>query len=222
MTRVQNMIATRPSSTAGRGAVARSERTRAAIREAANDLFLKNGVDATTVDAICAAAGVSKGTFYLYFHRKEDLLLEYGLQRLRRIREMLPELIGKKTFRQALNAILDQVVRGKEWGREVTGRALLEMGTGWENLAVEAPHRLIEPLIELAQARGQIRRDIPSDALAHFVLRSILGALRDWGVGTDGRDRDTALDYALMLVFDAVSVRPETPPRSRRRTRGGT
>ena len=188
--------------------MARSERTRAAIREAANDLFLKNGVDATTVDAICPAARVSKGTFYLYFRRKEDLLLEYGLRRLRRIREMLPELIGKKTFRQALNAILDQVVRGKEWGRELTGRALLEMGTGWENLAVEAPHKLIEPLIELAQARGEIRRDIPSDALAHFVLRSILGALRDWGVGADGRDRDTALDYALMLVFDAINVRP--------------
>src|SRR5262244_1235343 len=106
MTRVQNMTASRAASQTGRGAVAqRSERTRAAIREAANDLFLKNGVDATTVDAICAAAGLSKGTFYLYFHRKEDLLLEYGLQRLRRIREMLPELIGKKTFRLALNAI---------------------------------------------------------------------------------------------------------------------
>ena len=206
------MTAARPSSTAGRGAVARSERTRAAIREAANKLFLKNGVDATTVDAICSAAGVSKGTFYLYFHRKEDLLLEYGLQRLRRIREMLPALIGEKTFRQALTAILDQVVRGKEWGREVTGRALLEMGTGWEGLAVEAPHKLISPLIELAQARGEIRRDIPSDALAHFVLRSILGALRDWGVGTDACDRDTALDYALMLVFDAINVRPEATP----------
>ena len=71
MTRVQNVIASRSSSPAGRGAVARSERTRAAIREAANGLFLKKGVDATTVDAICAAAGVSKGTFYLYFHRKE-------------------------------------------------------------------------------------------------------------------------------------------------------
>src|SRR5262245_46438098 len=217
MTRVQNLVASRPSSTAGRGAVARSERTRAAIREAANDLFLKNGVDATTVDAICAAARVSKGTFYLCFRRKEDLLLEYGLRRLRRIREMLPELIGGKTFREALNAILDEVVRGKEWGREVTGRALLEMGTSWEGLAVEAPHRLIEPLIELAQARGEIRRDIPSDALAHFVLRSILGALRDWGVGTDARDRDTALDYALMLVFDAINVRPEATPVPSRR-----
>ena len=110
----------------------RSEHTRAALRDAANRLFLKQGVDKTTVDAICAAAGVSKGAFYLYFHRKEDLLLEYGLRRLRRIREMLPDLIAYPTFHDALNKILDEVVRGKGWGREVTGRALLEMGTSAE------------------------------------------------------------------------------------------
>src|SRR6185436_18606893 len=108
---------------------ARGERTRAAIRKAANELFLVHVVDATTVDAICAAAGVSKGTFYLYFHRKEDLLLEYGLQRLRRVREMVPDVIGSHaTFREQAEAILDEVVRGKGWGREVTGRAILEMG----------------------------------------------------------------------------------------------
>ena len=213
MTRVYKVPGGRPGSASSAGGAREtapqgSEHTRAAIREAANRLFLEHGVDNTTVDAICAAAGVAKGTFYLYFHRKEDLLLEYGLRRLLRIREMLPDLIGRKTFRDALNAILDEVVRGKEWGREVTGRALLEMGTSWEGLRVEAPHRLIEPLLELAQARGEVRRDIPSDALAHFVLRSILGALRDWGLGTDDRDRDTALTYALTLVFDAISARP--------------
>ena len=186
----------------------RSRRTRAAIRDAANRLFMEQGVDNTTVDEICAAAGVSKGTFYLYFRRREDLLLEYGLRRLRRIREMLPELIGRKSFREAVEAILDEVVRGKTWGREVTGRALLEMGTTGEGLAIETPHKLIEPLIQLAQARGEVRRDIPSDALAHFVLRSILGALRDWGLGTDERDRETALSYALTLVFDALGAPP--------------
>jgi len=213
MTRVYKITAGRGGSAGSAGgprdaAPQGSERTRAAIREAANRLFLQQGVDHTTVDAICAAAGVSKGTFYLYFHRKEDLLLEYGLRRLLRIREMLPSLIGRKTFREALNDILDEVVRGKAWGREVTGRALVEMGTSWEGLRVEAPHKLIEPLIELAQARGEVRRDIPSDALALFVLRSILGALRDWGLGTDDRDRDTAINYALTLVFDAISARP--------------
>src|SRR4029453_277183 len=64
--------------------LSRGEATRARIREAANQLFLRHGVEATTVEAIAAAAGVSKPTFYLYFQRKEDLLLEDGLQRPRR------------------------------------------------------------------------------------------------------------------------------------------
>jgi AcrR family transcriptional regulator len=187
----------------------RSERTRAAIREAANRLFLERGVDATTVDAICEAADISKGTFYLYFHRKEDLLVEYGLQRLRLWRDMLPDLIAsRRTFRENIDAILDALVREKQWGREVAGRALLEMGTSWEGLPVAAPHKLIEPLVELAQARGEVRHDVPADALSHFILRSILGALRDWGLGADDRDRETALHYALTLVFDAIGTRP--------------
>jgi len=208
MTRIHKLPVGAPRP-ATRGAPARSERTRAAIREAANRLFLERGVDATTVDAICAAADISKGTFYLYFHRKEDLLVEYGLQRLRLWRDMLPDLIAsKRTFRENINTILDALVREKAWGREVAGRALLEMGTSWEGLPVAAPHKLIEPLVELGQARGEVRTDIPSDALAHFVLRSILGALRDWGLGADDRDRETALNYALTLVFDAIGTRP--------------
>ena len=33
-------------------------------------------------------------------------------------------------------------------------------------------------------------------------------ALRDWGIGTGDRDRDTALICALTLVFDAIGTRP--------------
>lgn len=186
---------------------ARTERTRAAIREAANDLFLARGIDATTVDDICEKAGIAKGTFYLYFHRKEDLLLEYGLQRLRRVREMVPELLGQGTFREALEAIVDEVVRGKGWGREVASRTILEVAMNADRLPIQAPHKLIRPLIEVAQARGELRSDIPSDELAQFVMRSILGALRDWGLATDDSDRDKPLGYALTLVYDALARR---------------
>jgi AcrR family transcriptional regulator len=189
--------------------LSRGEATRARIREAANQLFLRHGVEATTVEAIAAAAGVSKPTFYLYFQCKEDLLLEYGLQRLRRARELLPDLIALPTFRDALNALLDAVVRGKTWGRELTGRAILEIGTSAERLPVAAPHTLLLPLIELGQARGEIRTDIPAETLAHFVLRSILGALSDWGLGADPLDRDRALELAVTLVLDAVARRDD-------------
>ena len=191
----------RPAPTGPRGAA-----TRARIREAANQLFLEHGFEATTVDAIVAAAGISKGTFYLYFERKEDLLLEYGWKRLALLRDLLPELLSRPSFADALNEIMDGVVRGKAWDRELTARAIDEMGTSAERLEA-APSKLLRPLLELGQARGQVRDDIPAEALAHFVLRSLLGALRDWGRGQDELSRDDALNYAVTLVIDAVTRR---------------
>jgi AcrR family transcriptional regulator len=41
---------------------------------AAQELFLKQGVGPTTVDQITSGADVAKGTFYLHFDSKEDLL----------------------------------------------------------------------------------------------------------------------------------------------------
>ena len=38
-------------------------------------LFVKHGFEATTLDAIAAAAGISRRTFFYYFKSKEDILL---------------------------------------------------------------------------------------------------------------------------------------------------
>ena len=44
------------------------------IMEAATELFVNTGFTATAVDEVVKAAGVAKGTFYLYFKDKYDLL----------------------------------------------------------------------------------------------------------------------------------------------------
>ncbi len=51
----------------------REERMRA-IRAAALDLFARKGFSAARLDDVAAAAGVAKGTIYLYFSSKQDLL----------------------------------------------------------------------------------------------------------------------------------------------------
>jgi AcrR family transcriptional regulator len=43
----------------------------AQVAETALDLFLKDGYEQTTVDDICAAAGISRSTFFRYFATKE-------------------------------------------------------------------------------------------------------------------------------------------------------
>jgi AcrR family transcriptional regulator len=45
------------------------------ITEAAVRLFIENGYEATTLDAIAAAADISRRTFFHYFKSKDDILL---------------------------------------------------------------------------------------------------------------------------------------------------
>ena len=49
------------------------EATHRRLAEAALELFLKDGFEATTVDAIAAAAGVSRRSFFHYFDSKEAI-----------------------------------------------------------------------------------------------------------------------------------------------------
>jgi TetR/AcrR family transcriptional regulator, transcriptional repressor for nem operon len=51
-----------------------AEQRRADLLEAGRELFLAQGVAATSMDDITSRAGVSKGLFYVYFRSKDDLL----------------------------------------------------------------------------------------------------------------------------------------------------
>ena len=50
------------------------EESMRAIRAAALDLFAQKGFSAARLEDVAAAAGVAKGTIYLYFSSKQDLL----------------------------------------------------------------------------------------------------------------------------------------------------
>jgi AcrR family transcriptional regulator len=47
------------------------------IAEAGMRLFLTNGYEATTLDAIATAAGISRRTLFYYFKSKDDILLAF-------------------------------------------------------------------------------------------------------------------------------------------------
>jgi AcrR family transcriptional regulator len=58
----------------GREAVVRAEPPRDRILTAASELFARHGIRAVGVDAIIAAAGVAKASFYRHFRSKYDLV----------------------------------------------------------------------------------------------------------------------------------------------------
>lgn len=85
--------------------------SRKKILEAAFELLLARGYSATSVDEICSRAGVSKGSFYHFFHSKEEL----GLAVLNRFYREGMHIIGKGDFlqvadpRRRLDAFFDHL-----------------------------------------------------------------------------------------------------------------
>jgi AcrR family transcriptional regulator len=54
------------------------QQRREELMDAAQRLFLAQGVGSTTIDHITSGADIAKGTFYLHFSSKEDLLIALG------------------------------------------------------------------------------------------------------------------------------------------------
>ena len=71
------------------------EERRGELMQAARRLFLEKGVASTTIEQITSRASVAKGTFYLYFSSKEDVLAaladRYGDELLEQIKTAIAE-----------------------------------------------------------------------------------------------------------------------------------
>ncbi len=93
--------------------------TRKRITEEALKLFVKRGFDATTLDDIAAAAGISRRTFFHYFESKEDLAFAW----MDGSTAAIVEAVGRENtdqpmFRIVANAILSTVTpygRAEAW-----------------------------------------------------------------------------------------------------------
>ena len=78
----------------------KKEATRRALLEIGNRLFHRKGFEATTIDEICEAAGVSRRTFFRYFANKEALVFPHRNERLDRFLRVPPERAAGREARR--------------------------------------------------------------------------------------------------------------------------
>src|SRR5699024_11120770 len=89
--------------------------TRHAIRQAALDLAIENGLEHLTVEAIAQATGISPRTFFNYFASKEDALVTQADQAAAQVREQLQQRPAAEPPMLALrNALLESEYFGTE------------------------------------------------------------------------------------------------------------
>src|SRR5262245_9279827 len=220
---------TRPTTDRGRATVTR-------VLDAACVLFAKQGVRATTLDEIGAAAGVGRGQLYHFFAGKADLVADVvGLQVERIIDAMRPAVDAMSTaddvrdfceniigvhgsssdrIRCPLGSLVPQLDHN-----DAAARAVLKAGfTQWEAL-------LAEGLRRVADAGGLTPGTDPA-VLAGGLLAAYQGGMLLADVSGDveplRRALHTAVAAGLVPTVSASSRSPSRPHRRpKRRTASG-
>jgi AcrR family transcriptional regulator len=154
----------------------RTEATTTALVDAARELFARDGYDATSLDAVAARAGVTKGAVYHHFEGKRQLFEAVFTREVERIALPLAEAYGRKkdpwdAFQAGCRAFLDECL---DPGLQRIVLLDASAAIGWEQIRhLESPLlEMMELGISRAADAGRIARRRPGP-LAHFLYGAL-------------------------------------------------
>ena len=166
----------------------RAEKKRAQIRAAAKQLFLQHGFQATSTDAIVAAASTSKETLYRYYAKKEDLFVDV-LRSLTIERSFWVQLMERSTgpkTTQELRVLLRTTAQGLlETMIQPEYLALLrliiaesphfpELGTLFRQTVPAQGFHYFLTLVRSGQRNGVVREQIDPPTVTRMFLGTLL------------------------------------------------
>jgi AcrR family transcriptional regulator len=190
------------------------------ILAAARRLMQDRGVEAVTVEEIAAAAGVAKGTVYLYFQGKDELIQALMSQVGENLIQDLETLLAKPgSPGEKLNVLVTGLMKfvGEErflfpfYVRDVIrGAASERQGPGSHPREVEAKFMA---LLDRFFAEGiQVREFIPADPrLLSYLLRGLVRAVGYYQMTQSQKDAvGEALPVVKALLSSGLLARPRS------------
>jgi AcrR family transcriptional regulator len=171
----------------------RSRQTRQRLVRAALDLWaergFENGIEDTTVEEIVQAAGVTKGTFYFHFARKEEILLEMGWDTAAVVNEEARRCLkagrGLDDSLTRVIGVLGRHVRAAP--PAAVGRAVAEFRRTLP-AELDAAGRVgfghgFEALFARAREEGELPSDIDAAEMAQMLQTLVMDSILDWSAG---------------------------------------
>jgi len=195
-------------------------RHRKEIMDAATRVFARKGFFNATLDEVAQEAEFSKGTLYLHFSSKEDILYELLGEKSEEILGLIKETFtGTRSFREEVESLFRTMAEMAFEHRDFFAVVMAHHANHYKVFSKErsdefnAMHdrffRFAEERIVKAQRKGEIR-NIPPEAIMgmlHGALDNML--LIRWGAETleDLYDR---IDCFMDILFNGIAQTKET------------
>ncbi len=169
-----------------------AQKTKRKLITAGLELIKEKGFDAINVEDITKKAGVAKGTFYIYFKRKEDIVLDISRVPFGEIAEELKKMEGLSIteklqhyfhrFMECVESCGIHVCR--QWTRDVLDPNNVpdtKDGQKW-NYDFE----MLNNILRDAVLSGELKKDTPVELLTHIIISELYGMMTCWCM-SDGK-----------------------------------
>lgn len=174
------------------------------VFEAAVELFVEEGYEATTMDDIAARADVARTSVFNYFERKSAFLDEWSARRRARAFHALPETVTAGSLRDELSVIMQELAAISGASRRET-TALI--GAAVVALDLLDDHPLTHEFTSvLDRRRTELRPGVEPALVGMTMATGYFAILRAWiGPGRPPFDlRDRLIDLVDLLLGGAA------------------
>ena len=159
--------------------------TRKKLIEAARQIVSERGLAGTQVEEITKLCGVSKGTFYTYFKRKEDVVYAICWGKFDEIRDAA--LSSREPFPVRLTGYMvdfcayiekESLKLCQEWIRNTADPDFAGNQFGSDKLQLDIA--AVTALIEDGVRRGELKKNVPVELLSHTLVDVMYGEMLCW------------------------------------------
>ena len=173
--------------------------TRAAILNAALQLFTRQGYEKTSISQLAQSAGVGKGTVYGYFQTKSEIFLTFCEQQLSFVNKALKASSNSDTplLDGLLTLFMNEfrfIQKNKEFGRTLLRETVFPKELTVEQ-SKEIDNKYIElmlPMFKAAQQRDELRTDIELIFLVGHFYGLYIMTISGWYMGRLLEEEDVA------------------------------
>lgn len=187
----------------------RKEATKQRIYTAAEKLFLDRGFEDTSVAAVTKKAKVAKGTFFIHYPSKVDLLAEMGEARLAAALDVVESADRRDSwpFSRQLDHLFRSLARGVDGAPELMRVVVVERAFDGavQSASHDRLHALLVELIKSGKRSNDLRADVLADRMAAHVLGVWKASLEQWA--ERGGNFERWLMESVRLAFDGLTPR---------------
>lgn len=161
-------------------------KTRQKLIDAAESLLKKNGFNALCVEDITNAAGAAKGTFYVYFKHKEDIVSEICRGYFKEIETQINNM-PKADLIEKLSLYFDNFMKAveiyginicREWIRASIAPETAPDYTDMSKWQYDAD--MLRSILNNAVKNKELKKDTPVELLTHLFISQLYGMMTCW------------------------------------------